>query len=141
MFRPKIAEIFLWRRIPHPDKLNPGGPEIDVGISTANSFILVETKWLSAVGKAQGEKRDKDQIQVRREFLKKYAKKLLPNHTQLAVVGIGLSENAFTSNRKKIKDVTFRTTTWETICSLKRHPLADEVRRYFNWKKENTKFS
>jgi len=32
------VEIFLWRRVPHPDTLVPGGPEIDIGISTANAL-------------------------------------------------------------------------------------------------------
>ncbi len=45
--RTKDAEIFLWRRVPHPDNLVPGGPEIDVGISTVNALILGEAKWQS----------------------------------------------------------------------------------------------
>ena len=63
------AEIFLWRRIPHPDTLVSGGPEIDVGITTSNTVILCEAKWLSGIGAAQGKARDKDQIQLRGEFL------------------------------------------------------------------------
>ena len=53
------AEVFLWRRIPHPDILVPGGPEIDVGISHENALILSEAKWLSGVGSAQGKMKDK----------------------------------------------------------------------------------
>jgi len=33
------AEIFLWRRIPHPDTLVSGGPEIDFGIITRNTLL------------------------------------------------------------------------------------------------------
>ena len=44
------TEVFLWRRIPHPDTLVPGGPEIDFGILTENAVILGEAKWLSGVG-------------------------------------------------------------------------------------------
>jgi len=36
------AVIFLWRRIPHPDTLVAGGPEIDFGIITDNALILGE---------------------------------------------------------------------------------------------------
>lgn len=43
------AEVFLWRRIPHPDTLVPGGPEIDVGILTSNALILGEAKCRSGV--------------------------------------------------------------------------------------------
>ena len=63
-------EVFLWRRIPHPETLVSGGPEIDIGIITDNSIILCEAKWQSKVSTAQGIKKDKDQIQLRGEFLK-----------------------------------------------------------------------
>ncbi len=35
--------------------------------------------------------------------------------------------------------VIFRAITWDEICSLNTHPIADEVRRYLIWKKGNTK--
>lgn len=133
------AEIFLWRRIPHPDTLGPGGPEIDVGISTANALILVEAKWLSGVGAAQGKKKDKDQIQLRGEFLAKYAPRLFPNRSQFAVVGIGLSADSFADTTPE--GVLFRSATWEVICSLTTHPLAEEVRRYFTWKRQHTRMA
>jgi len=76
------AEIFLWRRIPHPDTLVSGGPEIDVGIMTLNTVILVEAKWLSGVGAAQGKARDKDQIQLRGEFLAKYGAVIFPDRSK-----------------------------------------------------------
>jgi len=135
--RTEDAEIFLWRRTPHPDTLGPGGPEIDVGISTDNALILIEAKWLSRVGAAQGTKKDKDQIQLRGEFLKKYAPRLFPNRCQLAVVGIGLSRDVFADT--KPDRILFRSTTWEAICSVATHPLAEEVRRYFGWKMEHTR--
>jgi len=34
---PKTANIWLWRRIPHPDTLVSGGPEIDFGIQLRTS--------------------------------------------------------------------------------------------------------
>jgi hypothetical protein len=135
--RTEDAEIFLWRRIPHPDTLGPGGPEIDVGIATANALILIEAKWLSGVGAAQGKKKDKDQIQLRGEFLAKYAASLFPNRSRLAVVGISLSRHAFADTTPE--GVAFRSATWEAICSLTTHPLGDEVRRYFAWKMEHTR--
>jgi hypothetical protein len=64
----KNARIWLWRRLPHPDTLVSGGPEIDFGIQTDDVFLLGEAKWRSVVGAAQGVKRDKDQITLRREF-------------------------------------------------------------------------
>lgn len=62
------AHVWLWRRLPHPDTLVSGGPEIDFGIHTDDVFLLGEAKWRSSVGAAQGVNRDKDQLTLRREF-------------------------------------------------------------------------
>jgi len=133
------AKIFLWRRIPHPDNLVPGGPEIDVGIATANTLILGEAKWQSGIGTAQGKEKDKDQIQLRGEFLKKYGPIYFPNRSQLVILGISLLPDAFANTTPE--GIIFRSVTWENICSLNSHPLAEEVKRYFEWKKANTKMA
>ena len=130
-------EIFLWRRIPHPDTLVSGGPEIDVGILTENALILIEAKWQSAIGSKQGKKRNKDQIQLRGEFIAKYGSKLFPNRTKMAVVGISLFEDAFTDTTPE--GVFFRSLMWEQICNLHSHPQAEELARYYRWKKEHTR--
>jgi len=130
------AEIFLWRRIPHPDTLVSGGPEIDFGIITRNTIVLGEAKWRSGVGTAQGKMKDKDQIQLRGEFLEKYGQHFFPTSSTRAVVCVSLLPNAFVNTVPS--GITFRATTWEQVCSLPSHPYADEVQRYFNWKKENT---
>jgi len=131
------AEVFLLRRVPHPDTLVPGGPEIDIGISTVNSLILGEAKWQSGVGTAQGKMRDKDQIQLRGEFLKKYGLCLFPNRSEFVVLGISLYADAFKDTAPE--GITFRSTTWEAVCSLSSHPYAQELRRYYAWKKEHTR--
>ena len=105
------AEIFLWRRLPHPDTLVPGGPEIDAGIMTANGLLLVEAKWQSGVGTAQGKSHDKDQIQLRSEFLKKYAVQLFPHHSKFAVIGISLFTDAFHDTSPE--GIAFRSITRE----------------------------
>ncbi len=133
----KDAHIFLWRRVPHPDNLVPGGPEIDFGISTSNTLVLGEAKWLSGIGTAQGKEKDKDQIQLRGEYLNKYGHKFYPGRSQFAVLGISLYRDAFKNTVPE--GVIFRAITWDEICSLNTHPIADEVRRYLIWKKGNTK--
>jgi len=132
-------EVFLWRRIPHPDTLVPGGPEIDVGISSENAIILVEAKWQSGVGNGQGKMRDKDQIQLRGEFLQKYGKQVFPNRAVHAVVGIGLFADAFSDTTPD--GITFRSTTWERVCDLASHPQAEELKRYLKWKTKLTKMA
>lgn len=137
--RTDLPEIFLWRRIPHPDTLVPGGPEIDAGILTTNAIILIEAKWKSSVGTEQGKMRDKDQIQLRGEFLKKYGPQIFPNLIVYAVVGVSLFSDAFTDTTPD--GIIFRSTTWERVCQLRSHPQAEELRRYLKWKMEHTKIA
>lgn len=133
--RVEDAEVNLWRRIPHPDTLVSGGPEIDFSISTSNAIILGEAKWLSGVGTAQGKNKDKDQIQLRGEFLKEYGPKLFPGRSQFVVLGTSLFQESFEDTTPK--GVAFCQCTWADICSLTSHPIADEVRRYFEWKERH----
>ena len=44
----RSVEICLWRRVPHPDTLTPGGPEMDFLIQTTDTVILGEAKWRSS---------------------------------------------------------------------------------------------
>lgn len=128
------AEIFLWRRIPHPDTLVSGGPEIDVGITTSNAVILVEAKWLSGVGTAQGKARDKGQIQLRGEFLAKYGAAMFPDRPNKVVLGISLLPNAFMHTNPEAVD--FRTALWHPVCSLSYHQLTDELSHYLECKRQ-----
>lgn len=135
----KSADIYLWRRVPHPDNRVPGGPEIDVGILTENTIVLIEAKWLSKTGTGQGKGKNKDQIQLRGEYLNEYGTNIYGDRSQLVVLGISLNKEAFVNTVPE--DIMFRSITWEEICSLNAHPIADEVRRYFKWKKKNTKMA
>lgn len=130
------AEIFLWRRIPHPDTLVSGGPEIDVGITTSNTVILCEAKWLSGIGAAQGKAKDKDQIQLRGEFLAKYGTAIFPGRLHKVVLGISLLPDAFKDTTPE--GVSFRTTSWQHLSALTSHPLANELALYFEWKRGNS---
>ena len=131
------SEIFLWRRIPHPDTLVSGGPEIDFGILTEDTLLLGESKWKSAVGNAQGKHKDKDQIQLRIEFLRKYAPKLYPEVEQFIVLVLGLKSDILEAYLENgIKCIS---TTWDDVCALKTHPNHDELLEYLNWKTINTK--
>jgi len=134
----KNSEIFLWRRIPHPDTLVSGGPEIDFGIYTEHTIIFGEAKWLSSVDVAQGKNKDKDQIQLRMEFLNNYGKRIFPSVQQMIVLGIGLKNDVVKTEQKgNIKCVG---TTWDDVCSISSHPLAEELKRYLEWKKRNSKY-
>jgi hypothetical protein len=60
-----------------------------------------------------------------------------PNRSQLVVVGISLLPGVFANTTPA--GVAYRSAAWEDICSLTAHPLAEEVQRYFKWKRENTR--
>lgn len=130
----KNAIISLWRRIPHPDSLVSGGPEIDFEILTDHVLILGEAKWRSKVGVKQGKKGDKDQIQLRLEFLAKYGKAIYPSVKLFLVVGVGLSKDAFNDNEILTPGVRFISTTWEKVCNISVHPHYHELQKYYQWK-------
>jgi len=106
----------------------------DISSRGADIFL----KWQSNVASSQGKNKDKDQIMLRGEFLLKYARRIFPKLSHHVVIGIGLSKESF---RNTVPDgVLFRSVAWGGVCNLKSHPLYDEVQRYFQWKKQNTKF-
>jgi hypothetical protein len=55
--------------------------------------------------------RDKDQIQLRGEFLERYGPCIFPNRSVFAVVGVSLVTDAFKDTTPDA--IAFRSTTWE----------------------------
>ncbi len=128
----KHPHIYLWRRIPHPDTNCMGGPEIDVGIITSDTYIIIECKWLSKNRTTQGVCKNKDQISLRKEYIEKMRKRLLSTKAIIETIGISLYPDAFYKSFPASDQL--KTTTWREICSIAEHPLADEVERYYYWK-------
>lgn len=135
------ARVWLWRRLPHPDTLVPGGPEIDFGIQTDDLFLLGEAKWRSSVGAAQGVNRDKDQMLLRREFCQKYGHHLLAETQRFVVLGVSLKGGITQHANTETNSVTLhvRDTTWGAVARISSHPCAEEVQRYLQWKARNSK--
>jgi hypothetical protein len=135
------AHVWLWRRLPHPETLVPGGPEIDFGIQTDDVFLLGEAKWRSSIGAAQGANRDKDQLVLRREFCEKYGRRLLPDVKRFVVLGVSWKGGLLPNADTEAEGVTLhaRDVTWETVVGLGSHPSAEELRGYLRWKIENSK--
>ena len=135
------ARVWLWRRLPHPDTLVPGGPEIDFGIQTEDVVVLGEAKWLSGVGRRQGKARNKDQLTLRREFIEKYGRTLYPDATDFCLLTVsyrgGVQRNTevdLGSAKLRMRDMT-----WEDICSHTAHPCAPELSHYLAWKAANSR--
>ena len=119
--------IQLWTRIAHPDTLVSGGPELDFQIVGDNVVIFGECKWTAKVAENQGKQKNKNQLQLRKEYLEKYGKQTFPNVSRQLVIVVGLT---------KPQNPICPTITWEEICNNTQHPLKQEISRYYHWKKK-----
>jgi hypothetical protein len=137
----RAANVWLWRRVPHPDTLGSGGPEIDFGVQTQDVILLGEAKWRSGIGRAQGKARDKDQLTLRREFLKKNGQVMFGSVSRYILLTLsrhgGILEDMDVELDRAV--LHLRDTTWESVCSIESHPASAEIRRYLIWKEKNTK--
>ncbi len=135
------ALVWLWRRVPHPDDLVPGGPEIDFGIQTDDVFLLGEAKWRSAVRAGQGVSHNKTQMDLRREFCEEYGPKLLPGVRRFVILGVSSRSGMVARADSQIDGATLhvRDTTWEAVARISAHPCAEEVQEYLEWKTRNSK--
>lgn len=141
------SEIALWRRVAHPQCLHEHGPEIDFSVITESTVLLVECKWTGKVEGRQGRYKDKDQIEMRVEFLKRYGRTIsclergscLPAFKYLAV--LLLAPRKMPVEKKWMaRGIDIRTATWQEVCAMKSHPWAEEVARYYQWKHGHTRW-
>lgn len=138
-----MANVWLWRRLPHPEKPVSGGPEIDFGLQTDDVFVIGEAKWHARVGVGQGIHGDKNQIEIRREFCKRYGRQLIPTCRRFVVLGLTLKDGSYRIVEASDKEAEGamlheRETTWEAVAALDAHPMAAEVREYLSWKKRHS---
>jgi hypothetical protein len=118
-----LPSIDLWKRVPHPDTLVPGGPEIDVFIVGTKYYFLIECKWDSPIDSKQGKSGDKDQLQLRKEWIEKIGSKVYPNKTGHVLL----------VDREKKSDVGL-TITWDELSELSTtHKTL--FKQYLEWKK------
>lgn len=135
------ANVWLWRRLPHPDTLVPGGPEVDFGVQTPEVFLLGEAKWLSTVAKGQGVGNNKDQFALRREFCEKYGRIFVPGCERFVVLGVSLQGGLVPSADAVVENVALhaRDITWKKLLELDVHPLSVELRSYLSWKRSHSR--
>lgn len=117
----ETCSISLWRRIPHPDTLVSGGPELDVLLVGDRNVLAIEAKWRSSEGLGQGKERNKGQMQLRKEFFETYGHKMF-GERDFGVVGVAW--------RSEAPDWL----TWEGLCGWEEHPRLAEYARYYDWK-------
>lgn len=137
------AHIWLWRRLPHPDTLVPGGPEIDFGVQTERVLVLGEAKWRSSVGTAQGVDGSKDQLQLRAEFCEKYGAALYPNVEEFVVLLVSQQLGALTESQRALGSHRVRVVeaTWEQIGGLAANPWRDEFLSHVHWRQAHSQAS
>ncbi|HEV3165143.1 MAG TPA: hypothetical protein VGZ22_14045 [Isosphaeraceae bacterium] len=129
------CEISLWRRIPHPQTLVPGGPEIDFLLTGDKDVVAGEAKWRSPFGIGQGVNRDMNQIQLRQRFLRIYGHTLFGNR-RFHVLALGRSPCI--QLVEPVQGVDFRSMCWTTLTQYESHPRAEEFQRYLTWKNEHS---
>jgi len=135
--KPKVNDclIGLWTKIMHPDTQKLGGPELDFLIISDSIVLLGESKWGSKISENQGENKNKDQIQLRLDFKKKYAKKIFKGKDCYVLLIVKDQSDA-----KKFREIykiykkECRISSWKKICNDLEHPLKDELIKYYEWK-------
>ena len=133
---PSPAHIWLWRRLPHPDTLVPGGPEIDFGVQTSSTLVLGEAKWRSGVGQSQGAGGQKDQLQLRVEFCEKYGGKLYPTVERFVVLFVSQARGSLTEAQLALSSERVRVVkaTWAELGSLRSNPWRSEFAAQLAWR-------
>jgi hypothetical protein len=126
------CSIDLWKRIPHPDTLVPGGPEIDVVLTGTRVVVFGEAKWMSPEGRQQGKMKDKGQLQLRMEFFEKYGRAIYGSK-EFLVLAIG--EELLTAPSVSRSAVFLRALLWSDLAEWPGHPQLAEFRRYHAWKR------
>jgi len=128
-------DVWLWRRVPHPETLVSGGPEIDFCIQGERVLVLGEAKWRSSVGKGQGVRRDMDQMQIRRMVVEKWHRAFFPEYSRFVLLLVGRESEAIEEDIV-LGCVTLhvRQITWAAAAALASHPHCDELVRYVAWK-------
>lgn len=129
----KTATTDVWRRVPHPDKPIAPGPELDAVLVAERLVVMAEAKWGSAEGTGQGVARDKGQIQLRRDFLTTYGRRLWGDRG-LLVLGITLDSPLAVSAGPDEHGVAVGAITWSGLAEWPGHPGGDEFARYLQWK-------
>ena len=123
----------VWPRIPHPDKPIAPGPELDAVLIAERIVVMVEAKWGSVEAKGQGVAGDKGQIQLRREFLTTYGRRLW-GRRGLLVLGVTLDSPMAVAAGPDEHNVAVASTTWERLAQWSGHPVGGEFVRHLRWK-------
>ena len=137
---PTGSTISLWRRVPHPDNHVRNGPEIDVLIQTPEVLVVGEAKWMSAVGSGQGVDKNKNQLDLRKDYLEGLVRRIYTTETIGIVLSIAIDSAIAAVEPDTIgSKLLEHHITWEDLCGISAHPFGDEPGRYYRWKRSNSR--
>jgi hypothetical protein len=132
-----VATIDLWRRIPHPEKPSAPGPELDALLHGDRSVVFVEAKWGSPEGIGQGPAGTATQMQLRRDFLERYGRRVYGDR-RFMVVGVVLADPIEAAPPQDSEHVATRTIRWEELAEFPGHPAHDQLAAYLAWKRKHS---
>lgn len=127
------CEITLWRRIPHPDTLVSGGPELDAILIGDKTVIIVEAKWKSSEGKGQGKSGTKTQLQLRNEWFAKYGRQTFGDR-RMVILGVTAYDDDMVLPEPDAQWIEMAMLTWRDLTECDPHPHVEEYARYYRWK-------
>lgn len=130
---PTRCSISLWRRLPHPDNGSPNGPELDLLICTDQFVMVVESKWRSGEARWQGIDGTSTQLQLRQRYLARFGRSLFGG-MQLAVLYVILDESQRASGHSTLPFAVVNL-LWRDLCGYREHPKSEEIKRYYDWKR------
>lgn len=132
---PSSVALWLWRRIPHPEKpASTGGPEIDFGIHSETAVILGEAKWNSQVGSGQGLAGNRTQLDLRVAYCTGLGLKALPSIERWAVLGVGRATDVL--DTKVCGGAVVRNMSWRDLLAFMPGDLRSELSQYIAWKEK-----
>jgi hypothetical protein len=130
-----LPDVWLWRRVPHPETLVSGGPEIDFALQGERVLVLGEAKWRSLLGRGQGVAGDLDQLQLWRMVVERWHRAFYPTTSRFVILLVGREQVAQPEDFT-LGPVTLhvRQATWGDVASIGAHPHREELARYVAWK-------
>jgi hypothetical protein len=129
---PVNCTVALWRRVPHPDNLTAGGPEIDAIVQTDRTVAFIEAKWRSGESRWQGLDGQTGQLELRSKFLQGVGHRIYGDRT-LLLLSLTLDDRAgLPIESEGVRVVAL---LWKDLIRCSAHPLSEEIERYYDWKR------
>lgn len=134
------STVALWRRLPHPDTLVSGGPEIDALLIGDQTVVAVEAKWMSPEGRGQGKAKDKSQLQLRNEFFAHLGRRVFGTSRTMVVAALSAFDHDLALPDPAAAWIRTVSYTWTDLAEEAPHPRLDEFARYYRWKAAHTRW-